>query len=130
MDAIGVSPVIATVLLIVVTVVLVGVVAMVAMGMVGGITPPKNTSLLLENVAIGSQGFIVRHNGGDPIPFKDLEVRVNGRLATYERENENMQSFVVGDYIEVRLQQELKFMDYIVVIYKPANQIIVSTRVA
>ncbi len=137
----GVSPVIATVLLIVVTVLLVSMVAVIATGLVGTVPTPVNVNLMLENASSGYENFTIYHMGGDNIKdaingksWNNLIVRVNGQNATivsYNGDNnpQGMITLSAGDVLYVQAPKPLAFGDVITIVYKPANQILRYIRV-
>ena len=125
-DSAGVSPVIATILLIAITVVAVGVV----MAFVAGLptpTPPLIASITIENAVLGmDDNIIIWHTSGDPIGNwqANLEIRLNANPLTGATivpiDHTN---FVVGDKLSVDVgTTALASGDVITVIYKPANQ--------
>jgi flagellin-like protein len=149
MEPRGVSPVIATVLLIVVTVMLVSVVAVVSMGLVGRITPPVFADLLVENYYAGmdSGGFItIYFNQGDnlrdafarsadgSIVLKNLVIRIDGRapskIILNDSENFTKPHFEVGDYLQVEIPKSLSFGSVISIAWKPTGQTLRYVKVA
>lgn len=144
----GVSPVIATVLLIAITIVMVGIVA----AFVGGITPgevPISVFLVYDNNKEGNTRLIVRHGGGDVVDsafdsgrFKEMEVRINGAIKLTAPATDNLwlngvrmtaadgiKRFAVGDMLVVPLTSGLAIGDIISALYKPTDQILIEARV-
>lgn len=143
----GVSPVIATVLLIVVTVMLVSIVAVVSMGLVGRITPPVFVDLLVENYYAGMEnGFITIYfstgdnlkdafaSSGGTIVLKNLIIRIDGRPPTKIILNGNESftkaDFEVGDYLQVQIPKPLSFGSIISIAWKPTGQTLRYVKVA
>jgi hypothetical protein len=146
MEVKGVSPVIATVLLIVVTVLLVSVVAVVAMGMVGKITTPVFADLTVENYYAGQEnGFItIYFSTGDNlrdafipteenmVTLKNLVIRIDGKTPTSLILNggEKKSDFEPGDYLQVQLPKPLSFGSVISIAWKPTGQTLRYVKVA
>jgi flagellin-like protein len=152
-DSTGVSPVIATILLIAITVVAIGVVMVFVAGL-GRPTAPITANISIRDATAGSGKLTIEHAGGDPIRgafcgttennmendnWKNLEVRVNGALvvtkdnltkfngASFGTETKD---FKVGDVLVLEsLSPTLKSGDVITVIYTPANQQLASKTV-
>jgi flagellin-like protein len=157
-DSTGVSPVIATILLIAITVVAVGVV-MAFVAALPKATPPLNASISISNAVSGSTTLIISHTGGDPIRnafnpsylgyiwtnnWVNMEVRVNGAkvLATSVTLNNTsvtlgLKDFTTGDRLVLGVLYtpdgsatlSLHSGDVITVVYTPANQILVTVPV-
>ena len=147
MEPRGVSPVIATVLLIVVTVMLVSVVAVVSMGLVGRITPPVFADLLVENYYAGmDHGFITIYfsngdnlrdafaRGTDGIVLRNLVIRIDGkapsRIILNDNEDFTKPDFEVGDYLQVEIPKPLSFGSVISIAWKPTGQTLRYVKVA
>jgi len=75
LDRKGVSPVIGTILLIAVTVILVGVVAAFALGL-GAPKKRPVASLKIEDEVGPTGKLLLKHEGGDEIYWKDIEIAV------------------------------------------------------
>jgi len=130
----GVSPVIATILLIAITVVAVGVV------MAFVVMLPKPTTPLSAVINIGgavkdSETLVISHMSGDPIMamLTSMEVRINGTTqnlpdATLNGNAIGISDFTVGDRLVLTVPA-LSSGDVIAVVYKPANQILASVTV-
>ncbi|GEM_PF-4117359 len=146
MEVKGVSPVIATVLLIVVTVLLVSVVAVVAMGMVGRITPPVFADLTVENYYAGqadNEFITVYFSTGDnlrdaftttggAITLKNLIIRIDGKTpkSLILNGGELKSDFEPGDYLQVQLPKSLSFGSVISIAWKPTGQTLRYVKVA
>jgi len=148
----GVSPVIATVLLIVVTVLLVSVVAVVAMGLVGKPVTPVMVTLRAENYALGmttGDYIVFIHEAGDnlkgafakdastnTITLNNLIIRIDGKtpatggifLNGYNTFTTDTLS--VGDYLQIQLPTDLKVGSIIIVAWKPTNQTLLNIKVS
>lgn len=147
-DSAGVSPVIATILLIAITVVAVGVV----MAFVAGLptpTPPLIASITIENAIRGNTSITIYHTSGDPVrnAFRgtagviagdnwiNLEIRVNGAKVTTTNATLNTvqvtttNDFVAGDRLVLTFTTPLNSNDVITVIYRPTNQTISTVTV-
>jgi flagellin-like protein len=155
-DSTGVSPVIATILLIAITVVAVGVVIAFVAAL------PKPTSPLATSITIGgatasSTTLTITHAGGDQIKtafyansssqysyiaannWANMEVRVNGaNVATVDNgatlNNAHLTpstsyDFSVGNILVLPFATPLAPGDVITVIYTPANQILATVTV-
>jgi flagellin-like protein len=129
-DSTGVSPVVATILLIAITVVAVGVV----MAFVAGLhmpTTPVSSSITVENAASGNTRIMIVHRGGDPLlnAKTNVQVRVNGvnenAIIWTLADNTN---FKVGDVIYVE-NINLSSGDLITVVYIPTSQTVVTQTV-
>jgi flagellin-like protein len=148
MEPRGVSPVIATVLLIVVTVMLVSVVAVVSMGLVGRITPPVFADLLVENYYAGmDNGFItIYFSNGDNlrdafardaqggIVLRNLVIRIDGKapskIILNNDESFTKPDFEAGDYLQVEIPKSLSFGSVISIAWKPTGQTLRYVKVA
>jgi hypothetical protein len=148
MEVKGVSPVIATVLLIVVTVLLVSVVAVVAMGMVGKIVTPVFADLTVENYSAGqaeNEFITIYFSTGDnlrdafipaqtenKVTLKNLVIRIDGKTPTSLILNggEKKSDFEPGDYLQVQLPKPLSFGSVISIAWKPTGQTLRYVKVA
>jgi flagellin-like protein len=148
MGAKGVSPVIATVLLIVVTVMLVSVIAVVAMGLLGKMTIPVVVNLSVDyamgenRVRITSFGpdnltdafRATGATGGSGIDLNNLIIRADGRppskITLNDNDNFTKSSFEAGDYLDVEFSKPLSFRSVISIVWKPTNQVLRYVQVA
>jgi flagellin-like protein len=138
-DSVGVSPVIATILLIAITVVAIGAVIAFVSG-IGRPTPPLNASISIRNATKNSDKLTIEHNGGDPIRdafvdnnWNNMEVRKNGALLTSTDNKLNGShvdnfDFTIGDVLVLKIDR-LSSGDVITVIYTPGNQEIARVTV-
>jgi flagellin-like protein len=144
----GVSPVIATVLLIVVTVMLVSVVAVVAMGLVGRVATPVMVRLSVENYSVGQtdSDYIVVffQEGSDNLKdafdgshhLKNLIIRIDGKLPSELILNGDPsfteRDFTIGDYLQVKLPTgtTLKVGSVISISWKPTGQTLAYIKVS
>jgi flagellin-like protein len=129
-DSTGVSPVIATILLIAITVVAVGVVMAFVAG-IGRPVTPVATMLTVENAINGSDNIRIFHMSGDSLTnaSANVELRVNGvniALAGLTAGAE----FKVGDMMYAAADLNLVTGDVISIIYKPTNQTILTLTVS
>jgi len=154
MDSRGVSPMIATIVLIAIVF---AVAAILALSLASSPTPspPFSGTLSLENVENGRNVIVIKHIYGDrapdvvdnvgPIKWKNLELRVNGVIVPatqiIEIVAEGMRytpptswpnkvcSMVVGDRIRIQLTTALTIGDEVVLKWVPKNQAIVEAKV-
>ena len=155
MDSKGVSPMIATIVLIAMVFVIA---AIMALGLASGPQPsaPFGGSLILENVENGRDVIVIKHTFGDRAPdvvensdntlkWKNLELRVNGEIVPATKIIEMVSegrkvsfsqvttstlfSMVVGDRIRVKLDSPLKLGDTVLLKWVPKNQALVEKEV-
>jgi flagellin-like protein len=152
-DSAGVSPVIATILLIAITVIAIGIV-MVFVGGLGRPTPPLSATISASHATRGSTKLAIEHTGGDPIRnafcgtsdnniassdnWINLEVRING-VVVITTENKTkfngvgigtgIRDFTVGDVLLLEKIAALNSGDVITIMYKPTNQQIARVMV-
>ena len=153
-DSTGVSPVIATILLIAITVIAIGVVMVFVSGL-GRPTPPLTMTISIRNATRNSTKLTIEHTGGDPIRdafcgkavddhiittdnWINLEVRINGaKVATTENKTKfnnvlidnNTYDFTVGNILLLEKITVLSSGDVITIIYKPNNQELIRVTV-
>jgi len=155
MDSKGVSPMIATIVLIAMVFVIA---AIMALGLASGPQPsaPFGGSLILENVENGRDVIVIKHTFGDRAPdvvensggtlkWRNLELRVNGEIVPATKITEMVSegrkinfgqvttstlfSMVVGDRIRVKLDSPLKLGDTVLLKWVPKNQALVEKEV-
>jgi len=140
-DSTGVSPVIATILLIAITVVAVGVVMAFVAG-IGRPVTPVATMLTAENAIDNSVRVRLFHMSGDTIPAvrTNLEVRLNGALkpwgalgadnVTLTGDGDSDGDFEIGDVITAScVNTSLQTGDVLAVVYKPTQQTLLSLTI-
>jgi len=146
-DSAGVSPVIATILLIAITVIAIGVVMVFVSGL-GRPTSLLNANISVRNATRNSTKLTIEHAGGDPITdafcgkavdnhvitsdnWINLEVRINGGIVTTTDNktkfnnvliDNNTYDFTVGNILLLEKITVLSSGDVITIIYKPNNQ--------
>ncbi len=154
-DSTGVSPVIATILLIAITVIAIGVVMVFVSGL-GRPTPPLSAIISVRNATRNSTKLTIEHTGGDPIRdafcgkavdnhvitsdnWINLEVMINGGLVTTTEDktkfnnvliDNNTYDFTVGNILLLEKITALNSGDVITIIYTPASQEIARVTVS
>jgi len=127
----GISPVIATILLIAITVVAVGVVMAFVM-VLPKPTAPLSAVINIEDAKIGSEKLVISHVSGDPImaALTNMEVRINGAKQDLTGTTlDDNPDFTVGDRLVLTGLTPLSSDDVIAVVYRPANQILATVTV-
>lgn len=147
----GVSPVVATILLIAIVVVAVGAIAAFVLGR--PMTPhPIAASISVSGAYKHSTTLTLEHTGGDPIRnafvensdddnvitsenWINMEVRINGAKVTAMNCKLNRvgipssSDFEVGDILVFNISEALSSGDEVTISYTPANQILASASV-
>ena len=154
MDSRGVSPMIATIVLIAIVF---AVAAILALSLASAPQPSVifGGQLSLENVENGRNVIVIKHTYGDRAPdvventgstvkWKNLEVRVNGVVVPADNITEMISegarvgapfvgtrtySMVVGDLIRINLSTALKIGDKVSLKWVPKNQTLVEKEV-
>ncbi len=156
MDSRGVSPMIATIVLIAIVF---AVAAILALSLASAPQPatPFSGQLSLENIESGRKMITIKHVYGERAPdvienaagtlkWKNLELRINGVIASIAGDNlvefisegtriypgstiSGSKSMVVGDLIRVKYDTGLKIGDTVSLKWVPKNQTLVSVEV-
>jgi len=153
MDSKGVSPMIATIVLIAIVF---AVAAILALSLASAPTPspPSASTFQLENVENGRDTIVIKHVVGDrandvidnttgTIKWKNLELRLNGEIVPATGIEEivsegtrytrplptKLYSTVVGDRIRVKLTRALVIGDEVSLKWVPKNQTLLERKV-
>ena len=120
MDESGVSPVIATILLIALTVVAVGIVAVFLTSISPG-TPTVSTQVQLQSWNENSVTFY--HRGGQTVNVSDLKLLKSGNEVTGATWTPSSGTWSVGQTLTIsKSGMGITENDVITLVYKPANQ--------
>jgi flagellin-like protein len=119
MDESGVSPVIATILLIALTVVAVGIVAVFLTSISPG-SPTVNTQVQLQSWNENSVTFY--HRGGQTVNVADLKLLKSGTEVTGATWTPSSGTWSVGQTLTISNITSISENDVITLVYKPANQ--------
>jgi flagellin-like protein len=133
-ESTGVSPVIATILLIAITVVAVGVVMAFVAGLGRPTTPVSvmlgNTTGFVDN---NSDNAYIYHLSGDALtaPKNNVSVTLNGNAISNVSftDADGDGNFEVGDRISIQFPSAIHTGDVIMVIYKPTSQTLLTITV-
>lgn len=128
----GVSPVIATILLIAITVVAVGVVMAFVAGLGRPVTP-VSVMFSSQGAVDNSENIYLYHMSGDALtnPTANVSVTRNGTLVTGVTftDADGDGNLEVGDRVKIDVPGRIRTGDVILVIYKPTNQTLLSITV-
>jgi flagellin-like protein len=134
-ESAGVSPVVATILLIAITVVAVGVVLVFISSLPKPVVP-VSTSVSVNGAINAATSFTLSHSGGDSLlnATSNIQVRLNGTVENWTSILSNGTDYRIGDVITVNSTSNpglsLKHGDVITMVYIPTSQQIVSFTVA